>query len=169
MADQKRPARWRGWVIAVAAILALAALALGILIANGVIFPPYPQIVGTNCGTITVGEGGTAGDFTPAVQCLWKAYETCQAATLVYQNAGLDFTETHAVSVQQHGGSCSVTDAAQGKQDQSFGRPARQSYQCSGMEQQAGGLVIVGCGAEGDVPIPVSQVQCREAAFWKCL
>lgn len=168
MADRKRLAKWRGWVVACVAVLAMAAIASGILVAVGVIFPPYPQIVGKNCGTITAGEGGTAGDFTPAEQCLWKAYATCQAATLIYQNAGLDFTETHAVSVRQHGGSCSVTDATQGKQDESFGQPARHSYQCSGMEQQAGGLVIVGCGAEGDVPIPASQRQCSDV-FWKCL
>src|SRR5262245_35505241 len=121
MADRKRPGRRRGWVVAVVAIRAMGALGGGILIAIGVIFPPYHQIVGKNCGTITAGAGGTAGDFTPAEQCLWNAYATCQAATLVYNNAGLDFTETHAVSVQQHGGSCSVTDATQGKQDESFG------------------------------------------------
>jgi hypothetical protein len=157
MEDRKRAARWRGWVVALVAILAMAAIASGILVAIDVIFPAYPQIVGKNCGTITAGEGGMAGDFTPAEQCLWHAYETCQAATLVYKNAGLDFTETHAVSVQKHGGNCSVTDATQGKQDSSFGQPSRLSYQCSGMAQQASGLVILGCGAEGNVTIPASQ------------
>jgi hypothetical protein len=168
MVDRKRAARWRGWAVAFVAILGIAASAWGILVALGAIFPSYPQIVGKNCGTITAGERGTAGDFAPAEQCLWKAYETCQAATLIYHNAGLDFTETHAVSVQKHRGTCSVTDATQGKQDEGFGQPARHSYPCSGMQQQPGGLVIVGCGTEGNVPIPASQSQCSEV-FWKCL
>jgi hypothetical protein len=86
MEDRKRSAKRPGWVVAVVAMLALAAIASGIRIAIGVIFPPYPQIIGKNCETITAGEGGTAGDFTPAEQCLWKNYETCQAATLVYRH-----------------------------------------------------------------------------------
>jgi hypothetical protein len=134
------------------AILAVAALVSGILIALGVISSPYPQIIGKNCGTITAGEGGRAGDFTSSEQCLWTAYQTCQAATLVYHDTGLDFTLSHAVSVQQHGARCSVTDATQG--EGSVGRPTRHSYQCSGMEQQVRGLVILHCGAEGDITIP---------------
>ena len=63
------------------------------------------------------------------------------------------------MSVRKHGGSYSVTDAAQGKPDECFGQPARRRYPRSGLEQQASGLVIVGCGAAGDVTIPVSQGQ----------
>jgi hypothetical protein len=162
MADRKRSARWRGWVVALLALLASAGIATAILVVNGSLFPrsllPYPQIVGTNCGTITDGERGAAGDFTASEQCLWHAYETCQAATLVYKNGGLDFIATHAVSVYQHGGSCSVTDATQGVLE-GHGELARDSFQCTGMEQQASGLVLLGCGAEGDLTIPASARQ----------
>jgi hypothetical protein len=149
-------------VVALLAILAIVAIGFGILVATGFgsaflqSMQPYPQIVGKNCGAITDGASGAAGDFTSAEQCLWNAYETCQAATLVYNDAGLDFTETHAVSVQKRGGSCSVTDAAQGKQNESFKSPTRVNYHCLGIEQQARGLVILGCGEEGDVTIPAS-------------
>jgi hypothetical protein len=159
MAERKRPAWWRGRVVAVLAVLALAGIVAGKLVANGNIFqrplPPYPQIVGKQCGTLTAGARGTAGDFTASEQCLWHAYQTCQAATLVYNEVGLDFTETHAVSEQPHGARCSVTDATQGQQDGS-GQTTQTSYQCRGMEQQARGLVMLGCGAEGDITIPAS-------------
>jgi hypothetical protein len=149
-------------MVALLAILAIVAVATAILVATGLgstvvqSLQPYPQIVGKNCGAITAGEGGRAGDFTSSEQCLWNAYETCQAATLVYNNAGLDFTVTHAVSLQKHGESCTVTDATQGNQDGSLSQPTRNTYHCRGIEQQARGLVILGCGAEGNVTIPAS-------------
>jgi hypothetical protein len=162
MVDRKRPARRRGWAIALSALLAIAGIVTGILAVNGTLLPqtspPYPQIVGTNCGTITDGEHGAAGDFPASEQCLWHAYETCQAATLVYKNWGLDFIGTHAVTVYQHDKNCLVTDATQGVLE-GHGELARDSYQCTGMEQQASGLVLLGCGAEGDITIPASPRQ----------
>jgi hypothetical protein len=72
----------------VVALLASAGIATAIRVVNGNLFPqsspPYPQIDGTNCGTSTDGARGAAGDFTASEQCLWHAYQTCQAATLVW-------------------------------------------------------------------------------------
>jgi hypothetical protein len=162
MADQKRPARWRGCVVALLALLASAGIASAILLVNGSLFsrssPPYPQIVGTNCGTITDGYRGAAGDFAASEQCLWHAYQTCQAATLVYKDWGLDNIASHAVSVYQHGGSCSVADATQDVLE-GHGELSRDSFPCTGMEQQASGLVLLSCGAEGDITIPASPRQ----------
>ena len=160
MEERTPPARWRGQRVAVAVLVALTALAVWILVANDPIFrrsmPPYPPIVGTNCGTLTAGARGPAGDFAASEQCLWHAYETCQPATLVYNGVGLDFTLTHAVSVQSQGPSCKVTDATQGVYDGPSLWTGRTSYQCRGIEQQARGLVLLGCGAEGDITIPAS-------------
>lgn len=82
------------------------------------------------------------------------AYEACQAATLVYTFGGLDDTVTHTVSVQPHGAGCSVTDATIDAGPPH--RTSRNDFQCHGMEQQGGALVLLGCGAEGDITIPAS-------------
>jgi hypothetical protein len=163
MERRNRPARRRGCAVALLAILALVAIAFGILVATGLgsavlqSLQPYPQLVGKNCGANTTGEGGTAGDFTASEQCLWNAYETCQAATLVSQNVGLDSSLTHAVSVQQQGVNCTVMDITQGVVESGpFSQPTRHSFHCRSIEQQARGLVVLGCGAEGDVTIPAS-------------
>jgi hypothetical protein len=163
MTHRKRSAGWLGWVVAVLAVLAIPGLVAGILVVNRSSFlpssrpAPAPRIVGKNCGTITAGMRGTAGDFAASEQCLWTAYQTCQTATLVYHFVGLDNTLTHAVSVQPHGASCTVTDATLSVVDAGPSlQTARNSYQCRGMQQQASGLVILGCSAEGDITIPAS-------------
>ena len=141
MEERTPPARRRGRevAVAVAVLVALAALAVGIRVAGGTdagSLPPFPQIVGTNCGTLTAGERGTAGDYLYAEHCLLYAYEACQAATLVYTFGGLDDTVTHTVSVQPHGASCSVTDATIDAGPPH--RTSRNDFQCRGMEQQGG-------------------------------
>jgi hypothetical protein len=162
--NKRRAPAWRGWIIALAAALVVAGVAYGIFVANGntfTLFSPYPQIIGQNCGTISDGERGTSGDFAQAEQCLWNAYQTCHAATLVYSNAGLDFTLTDAVTVQKRGGACAVTDTTQGFQD-GAGVRSRNTYHCASMEQQASGLVLMGCGTlglNGSITIPAQPNQ----------
>ena len=105
-----------------------------------------------DCGAIHQGAGGIQSDPT-AEQCFARAYTSCHPATLEYTFTGVDAGATHTFTVapQAYGG-CSLTDTVQ-----SYVIPSHnttRTYTCAGLKQQGGGLLITGCGNEGDVFIP---------------
>ncbi len=105
-----------------------------------------------DCGAIHQGAGGIQSDPT-AEQCFAQAYTSCHPATLEYTFMGVDAGATHTFTVApQAYGRCSLTDTVQ-----SYVIPSHnttRTYTCSGLKHQGGGLLITGCGSEGDVFIP---------------
>jgi hypothetical protein len=105
-----------------------------------------------DCGAIHQGAGGVRGEAA-TVTCFWRAYSQCQPATLQYTFMGVDAGVTHTFTTQPEAfGGCALTDVAQ-----SYVVPNHQvthTYTCASLKQQQGGLLFVGCGAEGDVFVP---------------
>src|SRR5260370_16480896 len=76
---------------------------------------PPPPIIGRNCGLVTYRVGPdplAVSDPDEAENCLWGAYTTCQTATVVYDEAGVDTTDTHTITVQFKNGGSSLSDVA---------------------------------------------------------
>lgn len=110
---------------------------------------------GGNCGTVHSGAGGqfTQGTST-TMDCFWQAYSHCQSATLTFIRMGVDTSDTHTLTIQPgSNGSCTVKDTVSFFQA-SGGHHSTQTYQCGGMRQSSGGLVVEQCGAEGSLVIP---------------
>lgn len=107
-----------------------------------------------NCGTLHSAAGGmvTQGAVT-SVNCFWQAYSHCQPATLQFSHMGVDTTDSHTLTIHPVNGGCQVNDSVSFFQA-SGNIHTTKSYQCSGMRQSAGGLVVEQCGAEGSVVIP---------------
>ncbi len=110
--------------------------------------------VGQHCGTL----GGLrhVGNAPAQEGCLHAAYLRCQAATLLYIQAGVDAGAYHYLTVQPDGARCAVTDRVA-----TYGVGPRHlaTYACLGMRfvpttGTQGGLVAQQCGAEGDIRIP---------------
>jgi hypothetical protein len=101
-----------------------------------------PQIIGHDCGVAY-----PYNDPLEAQRCLWQAYVRCQAATLVFVFPALDEgTTTHTITVQHTAGRCALTDT---------------TYHCARLTHQGRGLLLVGCGREGNLylpPRPVDQI-----------
>jgi hypothetical protein len=156
VASEKRTARWRGWVIALVAVLVVGGVAYEIAVTTGFSLTPYPRIVGKNCGQAFSGYGGTTSvDPDQAEQCFWNAYATCQTATIVFELHGVDTGETHAITVQRRDTNCTLTDAVQGFSDNFGGSRSRvTTYRCLSLQQQHGGLLLSGCVGERDLYVP---------------
>lgn len=136
----------------------LASLILALAGSGLVACVPGPApIIGQNCGTVQQGLGGTfaVGDPSGPETCLWQAYMHCKTATLVFTQFGVDTGDTHTITVERQGGTCAVFDAEQGY-SANFGgsRSGITTHTCSGLQQRDGGLIVTGCGAEGDINIP---------------
>lgn len=124
--------------------------------------PRWPALIGTNCGTVEVRADGVTLYYGGAVACFAKAYQTCQAATLLFTRPIPGFapsppppTETHFISFQSQNGLCAVSDVVE--------RPSARPdmlytlYPCAELQPQPNGRLIVSrCGAEGDLDILVS-------------
>lgn len=113
---------------------------------SGWYFTPFPQIAGQNCGR-------AMNDYDPdqAELCLWRAYTACRAATLVYISQGVDSRSTDVITVQPKSGGCAVMDIRQGTNrffPTNIVPAPLMTYQCAGMRQQNGGLLLSGCGGK---------------------
>ena len=127
----------------------LASLILALAGSGLVACVPGPApIIGQNCGTVR-GGGFAVGDPSGPETCLWQEYMRCKTATLVFTQFGVDTGEIHTITVERQGGTCAVFDAEQGY-SANFGgsRSGITTYTCDG------GLIAIGCGAEGDIDIP---------------
>jgi hypothetical protein len=106
-------------------------------------------------GSTVVLNGAQAG---PAEDCLWQAFQSCQAATLDLTALGPDASETHTFTTVPQRGACGLTDTR--AQDVSLpptGTPTQQptTFTCASLAHPAGGgLVAQGCGADGDLCLP---------------
>lgn len=149
--ENSEPRRtWRRWIVPVVAMLFMCGLMYACAVAAGFSVIPHPppalRIIGMNCGQ-AIGNS----DPDQAGQCLWDAYQTCQTATLVDQIYGVEGGDTtQAITIQQHGGSCAVTEVVQSYQGPN-GHTSVSTYHCAGLQQLTGGeLVLKSCGAAGD-------------------
>ena len=72
----------------------------------------------------------------------------------------VDFSETHTITVRPAQRGCGVTDAAQGYNANFGGHESPvTTYICASLEHSLdGGLVVRGCGEEGDLSIPSALV-----------
>ncbi len=67
---------------------------------------------------------------------------------------GVDTGDTHTITVQPTNGACGVRDAAQGYSAEPGGSQYT-IYTCAKMTRSPdGGLIVRGCGEEGDLVIP---------------
>jgi len=88
---------------------------------------------------------------------------TCQTATLVYTQLGVDAGTTHTLTVQSRNGGCTVADVVQGYSPVTIRNGSTtETFTCSGLARSAdGGLLAASCGTEGDLtlrPRPPEQV-----------
>lgn len=155
MAQVRQGVKWRRWLR-----LGLAALVVGTALVAfawlaGWSFSPFPQIVGQNCGEASSGDIRLSDDPDQGEHCLWQAYTSCRAATLVFRFQYIDFGSVHAITVQPHGGACAFSDSVQGFSENFGGsKSSVTTYQCAGLQQQNGGLLLSACGKAGDVFLP---------------
>ncbi|HEU5230108.1 MAG TPA: hypothetical protein VFU49_19975 [Ktedonobacteraceae bacterium] len=112
------------------------------------------------CGSINIAPRGTvenAGLSTKAADCFWKAYQQCQAASLIYRVGGLDTSTVRTLTIEKQNGACAITDAVQ-----NFVVPHQigptKNYVCNKVSNSNGQLHISGCGADGTVIIPVASI-----------
>jgi hypothetical protein len=114
----------------------------------------FPQIVGQNCGEAST-AGNVSRDPEKGELCLWHAYLRCRTATLVFAYEDVDTGSTHAITVQPGTHGCAITDNVE-ERGGHFPSLIVTTYQCTGLEQYAGWLVVTSCGTEGDVGLPPS-------------
>jgi hypothetical protein len=116
----------------------------------------FPQIVGQNCGEAS-SSGNVSRDPEKGELCLWHAYLRCRTATLVFAYQDVDTGSTHAITVQPGTHGCALTDNVEerGGHFPGVGLIVR-TYQCTGLQQYAGGLVVTNCGAESSIYLPPS-------------
>jgi hypothetical protein len=90
---------------------------------------------------------------------LLHAGTQCTAATLTYTEIVVDVGTIHQFTVTPHFiGKCTITDKAQpfsANGGGSTGPPT--TYTCATVQSVANGVVVRGCGAEGDVFLPGSK------------
>lgn len=121
--------------------------------------------IGHDCGEVTGGFRKTSiSDPDEAESCLWHAYiqQPCAAATLTYIAPGTDFSDTHTITIQPKKSGCVVEDTEQTYLASGNHTSPLTTSTCASLQQRnVGGLIVVGCGAEGDITIlarPAEQV-----------
>jgi hypothetical protein len=120
-----------------------------------------PSPTAQKCGAVLIVRGNQFADQAAAKQaenCFWQAYQHCQAATLRVTTMGVDAGTIRLFTITPKAGSCQVTDAVQ-----TYVVPNHTSavttYTCSGVKQQASGLLFQSCGQEGNVSVPPDSTQ----------
>ncbi|GER91134.1 hypothetical protein KDW_52960 [Dictyobacter vulcani] len=109
------------------------------------------------CGKVQMTPRGlpmNAATAKQAATCFWQAYQKCQPATLGFTSPSIDTLAVHTFSIRRNGQSCSVTDAMQHTVVPAK-LPTPKTYTCTGVAAKADGLHFSGCGAEGDVVVPM--------------
>lgn len=116
--------------------------------------PAPPPIIGQHCGSVGTNNGYVNG--TPhADDCLWHAYQaSCQKATLVVGNFGIDAGTDYYLTVQPQHGICAVTEASQFHQDSGNITGHVINHTCGGLLHQFGGVVACGCGTDDNIVVP---------------
>jgi hypothetical protein len=112
------------------------------------------------CGNIGGAPGSPGDAYTHSAEvCLLHAATQCTAATLTYTEILVDVGTIHLFTVTpQFIGRCTITDKAQAYSANGGGsRGPPTTYTCAAIQPLANGVVVRGCGAEGDVFLPGSK------------
>ena len=140
-------------------ILALLLVGVGVTVA----FAGRTPIQGQKCGEVHTLNGHfieSEASVRQAENCFWQAFQQCSAASLTFQQSGIDAGVIHTFIIVNNTGKCSISDVTQ-----HYIAPnptqAGQTYTCTSLARQADGLHFLNCGTEGNivVPLPVAQ-QC---------
>lgn len=95
-------------------IMLIAAMALVVSIVSAA-QPPAAR--GINCGTLEIPIDTRYyhdnGAMRSAGNCFWNAYQQCSTATLFVTQTGVDTELRSVFMLEQHQGSCVLTDAIQ--------------------------------------------------------
>jgi hypothetical protein len=148
-------------LLAIGAVLILALLIVGVGVAFA--FAGRTPAQGQNCSevhTLNAHFIESEASVRQAENCFWQAFQQCSAASLTFQQSGIDAGVIHTFTTVNNNGKCSISDVTQ-----HYIAPnptqAGQTYTCTGLARQADGLHFLKCGAEGNivVPLPLAQ-QC---------
>jgi hypothetical protein len=121
--------------------------------------PPTPQGFLT-CGSITGHGAGSqvqsprGEDPRPAEECFWQAFRTFQPARLDYRYFSIDSGTLHHFRIRPEQGRCLLSDAAS---RYTVPRPPQPAvvYRCRAVAREQSTYIVVGCGTEGDIPLPL--------------
>ncbi|GEM_PF-5052363 len=116
-----------------------------------------PPVAVTSCGHVQIGGPNKAVLNGPAVaqaeSCFQQAFQQCAPATLSVTWMSIDTGVIRTFAVAPSGDHCSVTDLMQPY----FVPPhpaQTATFTCASVAQKPGGLLISGCGADGDLLLP---------------
>lgn len=160
MVESTGHARSRGCLRPLLVVLVVAVVLLVFLRVSGcgaaLLFPP---IAGQNCGEASSGDPTVSYDPGKGELCLWQAYIRCRTATLVFDSRNVDVGISHAITVQPATTGCEITDSVQAYSAGHLfeSRSSVTTYHCTRLQQQSGGLLLTGCGAEGSIDLPPSE------------
>ena len=108
------------------------------------------------CGSVETSPNGLITSATQAKlaeSCFWQAYQQCHAATLNFTKHSLDTGAIYAFTIVNTNGQCSISNATQ-----TYIAPhppkSGKTYTCTGLTQQADGLLFTSCGEVGDIVVP---------------
>ena len=112
------------------------------------------------CGLVQTNPRGGLVDATNAKQaanCFSQAYQKCQSASLVYTSARIDTAVMRTFTIKNSGKQCTISDAVQHQVI-----PAKPSspttYTCTTFTSKPYQLQFSGCGADGNVTVPLQTV-----------
>jgi hypothetical protein len=88
-----------------------------------------------------------------AEDCFYQAFQDCRAAELMVTMSGVDAGTTHRFSIAKSGSQCRITDTMS-RYVAPRPTPAPEVLTCRGLIRRDGGLVVQGCGSQGDIVVP---------------
>jgi hypothetical protein len=110
------------------------------------------------CGEVSTSPRGSLLD--PAVaqataDCLWRAYQQCQPAMMVFTATSLDTGVVRTFTIGKHGSSCVISDAVQ---HYIAPHPPKETntYTCASMTKTSTELRFTACGQDGTVLVPTT-------------
>lgn len=111
-------------------------------------FPPAAR--GINCGKLVIPFDikmyHDNGAMRSAGNCFWNAYQHCATATLFITQTGMDDGVRSVFMLEQHQGSCVLTDTMQGYNANFNRRNPYQTTTCSPLTRDGNRLNFNGCG-----------------------
>lgn len=119
---------------------------------------PTPLLGAQNCGSITTSQVGVVPN-NPADQgvgnCFWQAYQQCRTAFMMFRTTAIDTIVARTFTLAKSGLTCQIIDASQ-----HISAPNRIMnsgvYTCTSLTKDNTHLLFKGCGADGDVVVPLS-------------
>src|SRR6266568_1569825 len=99
-------------LLAIGAVLILALLIVGV----GVAFAGRTPAQGQNCGevhTLNAHFIESEASVRQAENCFWQAFQQCSAASLTFQQSGIDAGVIHTFTTVNNNGKCSISDVTQ--------------------------------------------------------